>query len=116
MAKKIPIEDFFGYKELLLDPEASKIFKDMGITKDNQLGNLDQKQFEKIVFGFGLASLCLNYKSTRKYGLHVLMEIANMLVTSNSIEGFLRKEEHESIKITRVGMEKKGKFVDRFRA
>jgi hypothetical protein len=104
-------EDYFQYKTELIIPEAQKTFKE--ITKDWQLGNLSKEDFNKFQFGFGLAVLCLRYKKTLKAGMHILSELNAFIVSSNSKEGFLRKQEGTQTKISKVEQSKVKKVAER---
>jgi len=97
-------EDYFQYKTELIIPEAQKEFKE--ITKDWQLGNLSKDDFPKFQFGFGLMILCLRYKKTLKAGRHLLAELNAFMVSSNSKDGFLRKNESTQTKISKIEQSK----------
>lgn len=104
-------EDYFQYKTELILPEARNKFKE--ITKDWQLGNLDKNDFLKFQFGFGLMMLCLRYKKTMKAGIHFLSELNALVVSSNSKDGFLRKNESTQTKISKIEQSRVKKVAER---
>lgn len=97
----------------MIIPKAEEIFKN--ITKDFQLGNLGKDDYQKAQFIYGLCILCLKYDKTKKAGLHFLAELNNLFVVSNSKDGFLRKQEGTSTKVSKIEQSKVKKVAERSR-
>ena len=57
--------------------------------------------------------LAIKYKKTKKAGLHFLSELNNLFVSSNSRDGFLRKNESTQTKISKIEQSKVKKAVER---
>jgi hypothetical protein len=111
LAQQIAPEDFYQYKALLIEPAMSEIQDKLN--RNFQLGNLSKDEYEKAQFIYGLINLCLRYKKTMKAGLHFFMELNNMFVSSNSKEGFLRRNEATTVKVNKVEQTKGKKVVDK---
>lgn len=84
-------EGYYEYQAQKINPEAAEIFSE--IFRDWQLGYYTKEDFQNLLFLFTHAIGCLKYKFTHKYGNRVL-EMANFYsISTNSKEGFLRKQE-----------------------
>jgi hypothetical protein len=111
ISQQVLPEDYYQYRSELILPQAQKIFKT--ITKDFQLGNLGKEEYDQAKFIYGLVILCLRFPKTRKAGVHFLRELNNLFVSSNSKDGFLRKNEATTTKVSEIKQSKMKRMADR---
>jgi len=121
MAQQITPEDYFQYRALLIEPytiqnitKKQQILLDI-LNRNLQLGNLSKEEYEKYVFGISFFSVVGRFKSTTTYAKHLAFTIISGIITSNSKDGFLRRNEATSVKISKIEQSKLKKGIDRMR-
>lgn len=100
-------EGYYEYQSLKIEPEAAKLWRE--IFRDWQMGFYSKEDFHNMLFLFVLAIRCLKYKYTRDYGKRLLEKTAYYALSTNSKEGFLRKQEQTKVKESVVKQQKNWK-------
>jgi hypothetical protein len=100
-------EGFYEYQSLKIEPAAAMLWKD--IFRDWQMGYYSKEDFQNMLFLFVLSIRCIKYKYTRDYGRRLLEKTAYYALSTNSKEGFLRKQEQTKTKETMIKQQKNWK-------
>ena len=100
-------EGYFEYMAQKINPQAAEKWKE--IVRDWQLGFYTKDDFQNLQFLFVHAMTAIGFKKTKEYGEKV-MEMANYYsISTNSKDGFLRKQEVTRTKESLIKQQKNWK-------
>lgn len=100
-------EGYYEYQAQKINPQASETWKE--IFRDWQMGFYTKDDFQNILFLFTTAIRAMKYKYTKDYGKRLLEKTAYYSISTNSKEGFLRKQIETRVKEAVIKQQKNWK-------
>jgi hypothetical protein len=100
-------EGYYEFQAQKINPEAANMWKE--IFRDWQMGNYQKDDFNNIMFLFTTSIRCMKYKYTKDYGKRLLEKTAYYAISTNSKDGFLRKQLETRVKEARIMSQKNWK-------